>query len=820
MFDKEHYLELIEQLKPIVNEPEFADIFAQLTADEDGPTKLQLKMELRRLVTPCNRSIDMRSEVIHDCVPVPHNGRIHYLDQRALVIFENGLSLYQGVFTQDTYEQIQRLLSQSDADSAVPGAANIAASHSHIHVPAFKLAGYAQRNEERMNFVSEVKVIPLEGSEFEASTTDLSVQGMRIKVPSKLAVNLTPGAEVSLRFTGLAQKFTIDQRLRIPYIVIDSTRESDQVTYLKLRRKADFESESFDTFLLGFINGHKKRYKINLDNTLAALVAKGHEQFFMPRLNALPLFFKRVEQRMFTDMVLQTDNNKHIINSWLDENNQTVIGGLFTGRRLTAALKQPQEEKQLVIYSFSVTARGKVYFYSASAAELEQTGLRDAFISFGRSKDSWRVYQLSLTKADKSKLWLPLSVPDTAVTNVMRPPSPRVMKRLEGISHVGQLLDVTSEATPELEAKSVKRQEAQRLKQFAHTQKLSYKTQIVTLEFVNLRKESRFNYRTPAKFNWQGRNYYGVTVDFSVSGLQLEIEDTTSVGLDAELKLDLTELNRHRKHANLLNLNYQVVGRNEDGSILNLRAVGAQTEHPGARFFHSLIEKNREELRISREKNQLHGIELCLRNLCCASQMSLPMFVHRPRGQLTQIGQVGYSAHSGLIAKLLAQQATKAHHFDLSLLFNNQQWNDVLVAKLEHLQRDDSPAQAYLALDFIKQNKRIEISHQWLQASELSFAIEETPSTATAVRQILRFNLSRTGRPDMEFIQRELNYVANYASHKASDLEAMLWSVSGVIDVQDITPAVAAMDTSVEDYTAKQEQLAQWLAEPLNELVF
>lgn len=602
MFDREHYLELIEQLKPIVNEPEFAEIFAQLTADEDGPTKLQLKMELRRLVTPCNRTIDMRSAVIYDCIPVPHNGRIHYLDQRALAIFDNGLALYQGLFTQDTYEQIQRLINQIQTEDAVLPSATTASRPTSIHVPTFKLADYAQRNEERMNFVSDVQLTPADGKELAASTTDLSVQGMRVKIDTKVAASLTPGSEVVVRFTGLAQKFTIDQRLRIPYLVIEQSRESDQVSYLKLRRKADFESESFDTFLLGFINGHKKRYKINLDNTLAALVAKGHEQFFMPRLNALPLFFKRVEQRMFTDIVLQTDNNKHIINNWLDENNQTVIGGLFTGRRLSALLKQPGDEKQLVIYSFSVTARGKVYFYSASYNELEQTGLRDAFISFGRTKDSWRVYQLNLTKADKSKLWLPLSVPDTAVSNTMRPPSPRVMKRLDGISHVGQLLDVTNAATPTAAATAVKRQEAQRLKQFAHTQKLSYKTQIVTLEFVNLRKEKRFNYRTPAKFNWQGRNFYGVTVDFSVSGLQLEIEDTTTVPLEAELKLDLTELNRHRKHANLLNLNYQVVGRNEDGSILNLRAVGSQTEHPGARFFNTLIEKNREELRISREK--------------------------------------------------------------------------------------------------------------------------------------------------------------------------------------------------------------------------
>jgi hypothetical protein len=47
--------------------------------------------------------------------------------------------------------------------------------------------------------------------------------------------------------------------------------------------------------------------------------------------------------------------------------------------------------------------------------------------------------------------------------------------------------------------------------------------------------------------------------------------------------------------------------------------------------------------------------------------------------------------------------------------------------------------------------------------------------------------LSRTGRPDMEFIEKELNYVSHYAMHRAQKLEDELWRVRGVVDLIDVS---------------------------------
>ena len=53
----------------------------------------------------------------------------------------------------------------------------------------------------------------------------------------------------------------------------------------------------------------------------------------------------------------------------------------------------------------------------------------------------------------------------------------------------------------------------------------------------------------------------------------------------------------------------------------------------------------------------------------------------------------------------------------------------------------------------------------------------------------VQLHISRTGRPDMEYLAKELHYIAKYAIHKAKQLEEALWSVVGVCDVIDTTEA-------------------------------
>ena len=798
MFEQEHYRELIEQLKPVVSEPEFDTIFAQLTSDEDGPTRLQLKMELRRLVTPCTRTIDMRSETIRDCIPFSHNGRIHYLDSRAEHIFNQGLQRYRGVFTQDTFEQIKALTNS-------PGSASVSHLNAPIWAPLFTFASNVHRQEERMNFVMKLMLSEsTEGvTEHTFTTTDISVRGLRLKISDRelqaWAERLTIGAELMVRFTGFAEKFTFDAKQKVPYLLVNRSRDDNGNLFLGLRRHADFDSESFDNFVVGFINGHKKRYKLNLDNTQTAIRNKGHEQFYFPRMNAVPVFFKVLEQRVFADLILQTDNNKSMLAQWQDAENEVALGGLFNNRRINELLKQPQAVKEITLYSFSVSSKGKVLFYSASASELQQHQLWQTFVAYGRTKPTWRVYKFSLTKVDKTKIWQPITIPNT--TDQQRPPSARVMQRLKGLRYVGLLSDVTEFATPEIELPPLQRSHAQRIKQFLHPQKLAYKTDIVPLEFVNLRKESRFSYRTPVRFAWRNRMFTGVTVDFSISGLQIEVDEGVDVPMSGLIELDLTELDRHRKNVKLQRLPYEVVGRSEDGSSLNLRIVGERDAHTGATFFAQMISSNYERLHEQREKNLLQGMSLCLRNLYAASLQSLVFFLHKPPTQGIVVGQVGVGAPPQPTQQLLLG-AESSEQIDISLLFDDASWPTEVAEPVQELTREDKPQRKllYLLWQHEHRDQTKTMIHQWQYDHTDSSGIYE-------IARVLMLEMSRTGRPDTEFIQKEVSYLAHYAGHKASDMQDLLWRVTGVMDVTDITQTYLLAQTQSLATIEKNTQL-------------
>ena len=73
--------------------------------------------------------------------------------------------------------------------------------------------------------------------------------------------------------------------------------------------------------------------------------------------------------------------------------------------------------------------------------------------------------------------------------------------------------------------------------------------------------------------------------------------------------------------------------------------------------------------------------------------------------------------------------------------------------------------------------------------------------------------LSRTGRPDTDYIAAEMSYISTYAIHKAKTLEEELWSVVGVGDVIDISDEILLRyGVSAEQILAQQEKRRQFVA--------
>ena len=69
---------LIEQLKPMLMEPDFQELFESFTADESNSTRFLLKMELNRISAPCTRIIDLRDKTELPCEEVVIGKQRHF----------------------------------------------------------------------------------------------------------------------------------------------------------------------------------------------------------------------------------------------------------------------------------------------------------------------------------------------------------------------------------------------------------------------------------------------------------------------------------------------------------------------------------------------------------------------------------------------------------------------------------------------------------------------------------------------------------------------------------------------------------------------
>ena len=50
--------------------------------------------------------------------------------------------------------------------------------------------------------------------------------------------------------------------------------------------------------------------------------------------------------------------------------------------------------------------------------------------------------------------------------------------------------------------------------------------------------------------------------------------------------------------------------------------------------------------------------------------------------------------------------------------------------------------------------------------------------------------MTTTGKPDLEMLQSEINYIGVYAIHRAKELEERLWSIGACVHAVDITDEV------------------------------
>ncbi|CCQ09879.1 FIG00951782: hypothetical protein [Pseudoalteromonas luteoviolacea B = ATCC 29581] len=819
------YQNLINELKLQLGDPNFDRIFQQLTSHLSKPDQFLIKMEMNRLSQPVARFIDLRGQVAGDVKPFEYQGKQHFLDDVAVAVFEEEVARHGG-YTMAVYEAVMntennfRVMQKAAQEREASG--EVLPEQNPFNVKLIRFASYESRVEERMNYSIKITVNLPKGREVSATTSDISLSGAKIKLSPKHVVDT--GNMLTIRLVGLEQEFELGLKSGIQYEVVAVEPVSREFNHVRLKRTFVENNKSFDEFLNSFIHGNKRRYKVNLDNTMDAIVCKSYEQYYLPRVVSLFVFLSKKESILTPTMSMHNENSAFMQRYFQDERQISCLYSILNSKRLKDLLDQVQPVKETLLYTFTHSAGGKIYFYSATTEELAQhPELKQLFLAFGSNKDSWMTFKLQIMPSTHEDAFIPLSLPESLGKNLdklNKPPSPRVQGYIQHVQYVAILTATNVPAIREKYRKvNFQQEQLPMLKQFGHGKAtMPPALEAVALEYINLRAHKRYLYKTSVEILLDPeRRVTGFTRDFSVMGMQIELSEVFSFNKGDLIYLSLPDLQKITNKHHLSNLCYEVMAVSKSKTIINLRVnQPTDSKSMAVQFFTQLIEMNKHKLQACEESPKVPGLSNALRNMVTKSICQFPIYLHKHAAHF-KIGAVGQGVYKTNLHRILSQFDTS----NPALITTEQLFPDgftegTLSDAIRQQNRQDKPLQFLLFLRFDPTHSDIKLAlkSQCIEVSEpldslYLFAKKAVKSELLFVYHVF---ISKTGKPDIDYLSNELKYVSHYAIHKAKELEETLWSVAAVGDMMDVSDEIIQFfDFDARIVNAMQARRKTWL---------
>jgi hypothetical protein len=793
---------LINKLAPFVEKPEFSRLLNEATKDFSNENRFLLKMEMKRLSKPCIRSIDLRTRVSSPCELVSFQGIKHYLHQPAVQLFAQLVEQYAG-YTFGVYESVLNLAEQefkAKTGTMTPTeeqkiASRKSNSEKYI-VTNQQLLNFSHRCEERMNYVVLIEIFLDNNKSLLAATVDISPNGLNLKLKNPSELDLIKAfTPVSIVFRGFQADSGLTKEI-IEYRVLGISGEAEQ-TRIHVYRDSRSGSEIFNNYVKNLIKSHKSKYKVNLDNAVAALDDKIHEQAFASTTPSLSVFVDTQDPQTPTaKFACVNGTNKEIMDYWLDEDDEQKIGFLLNPSRLLKMLSSSSSDDCLWAYAFTHIKDGKVYFYSATSAELEhEPALKAVFLSYASRKVSWRVYKVVCSDIDPQSAYVPSAMPtgiNRKIDRLNRPLIPRLEAKLKNIKHMLSVTDVTHLVAQQCYQKeTLNRDKIKHLATFGHPRN---RPPFVVLSFrykqQELRKETRYKLRTSIRLENYDTHLTGVSEDCSISGLKLELDSPFEQRINSKVSISFPILQKKTTQFILEDLKYRVKHINYDKLVLHLEAITEEELSVAEKFFTQLIDNNKDKLKTITNEESVPGMGHALRCMQARNTPQLCTYMQKHNG--------GYFPTTTTMQPIRASWLNLLQH-DMPATKMNNAWlfqdkhrgNAFIRDALRALRLDLRPVQAeiYVAFDPKDIDYETAIVAQWenelaTHRSKLQFI-----KTAMARGEFYAFSvhISRSNRPDTSFLEQELLYITRYAIHKAKQLEEQMWDIAGQVYLTDIT---------------------------------
>jgi len=798
------YQKIIDDFSGHVSNKNFETLFTEKCSHIPKTERFLLKMELKRLEGLCTRLIDLRGHVDGECQIFEHDGRSHYLDSIAIKVFEENIKLY-GSYTFGVYEAVTntennfRVIYQNEkagikSPSPQQRVAQNVLEKTQYPAQLFRFGEYYNRVEERMNF-SIALLVTIENKSIECNSSDISIQGCKFRLPSTEKIKV--GKTLIIRFIGLEDDFQFGSINTFEYTV-RNVKLIDNIQLVGVERVSNENNsrDGFKPFIKGFIQGNKRRYKINLDNTLSAIQARTFEQYILPKSNELPVFIGGKADHWLPKYALICQNNKNIFQYWQDEKKCSTLNCLITPERINKLKKASVLGQSLLVYSFIHKNQGKTYFYTADETQLkDEPDFITEFLGFAANKSHFSITLLTISDINKGKADSFYTLSDSITKRnqyLNLPTSDKHLTQIDELSYLIVANDITDDSlTKSYQTLAYENIDPAKLKVFGHKRLTKpFHVDELGVNYRNHRKESRFQYITSVdvtckKIAWSAKSH-----NFSTSGLRIDFERGVPLKKGDIVHMSFPELQKITSIFNLKELAYEVIRIDKHKKTLNLKVYVEKHKHIGRAFFKALIEKNKDKLTPDQSASMAAGLAKPLRNIY-SDCLSIPNLIVQTSGNRYKVEAIACGRENGSLLPLMRQLSDTKEHFNLYPILSHLNTTNTLMANLKKMHASDIPISTILYIAVNLDETTIEKQITTTLASDLDSQKLQNMFIRNALKTgyflSLQLTLSKTNAPDMDYLNPELSYIGSYAIHRGKKIEKEIWSVAGVIQVIDTT---------------------------------
>jgi hypothetical protein len=787
------YMPLLCRLASYSDREDFAQIFKTILEKSGIGSSMNflLKMELKRLQKPSNTMVDLRGHVDEDCEAYIHNDVTHYFDDIAKAIFEEQISNFGG-YTIGVYEQVTntannyRVMHQKEKMGIKTEIKRVekVKNKSDLLFDTLKFNNFHIRKEERMHYVSDVFSMENNVEVHIGRSIDISTSGCQLKVAK--GYNPADGTVIDIVFKKLQEEFQLGDNTYLRYEIVNFTecKESEDYNILRLKRITCEKTKRFDEFLSNYIIGNKRRYKINLDNTVDSVYSRGYSQYSLPRNTDLNLFIKDNGSELMPFMAIATETNRSTMEYWKDATNNLSVQNAITSQRLNflkSKLNNGVSDSYLYVFS-GINSSKDVVFYAALNEEFEgNNDIKNFFCGLGIDKYDFKVFSLSFSNASDKLAYQPFSLLTDDIKifkDLNKKPPARVMSMINGLSHVLSIRDITTEETKEdyLNTPKISMVLAD-IKKFKCLVNKKTLMSVVPIKTLDIRKENRYRIKTPATIDFSGNMFQGRTIDLSTKGLKIKLSEPSEIKKGSIIKISLPKYN-------LVGLEYKIVHVNDELDEISLMVHGDVIEHKGRIYLRDLFNKNKNNLLNYQSGTQDSELSICVQNILSTSSTNMTAYFQKT-GKKNDIQKVSLGTNDFNLTKDLTDES----QINLGFLLRDQIYKDLV-------NHDESKKDKTSFSDgkniYISIEKNGEVNG-YLESQLTGAAMKKAFIKRSMMKgkfYCLNVSYSKAGRPDMSRIGTELNYISVYATHKGKEIEDDLWKINGVADIKDITAEV------------------------------